>query len=307
MIDDDVALTPYADTLADGATPPPGIQLVTRSAFVEKESVPEVLQILAEVAASKAVAGHRHAQRQRCGIPSPQRRHRVRPPPGGVDVRRRSPRVRSQSSRPLRRRWTRSGQDWHLTSTVPTQTSSPLPPRRMSPRSTRRRPISGSRRSSASTTPATCSLATTTSGRPRPDWTAPATHGQRTGRPAPQYRSRRDPVRTRPQPRGRRSDQSGPRHDAHQSELGAPDHRPGCAARCHPDHGRRRAVPGPAGPVHRERCSSADRCRFRFHRGRPDLGDQRLRAHLRRAARWRDTNSSDPGCPRAGFPFVALV
>ena len=53
VIDDDVALTPYADTLEDGASPPPGIQVVTRSAFVEKESVPEVLQILAEVAASK--------------------------------------------------------------------------------------------------------------------------------------------------------------------------------------------------------------------------------------------------------------
>ena len=53
VIDDDVALTPYADTLAEGGSPPPGIQFVTRSAFVEKESVPDVLQILAEVAASK--------------------------------------------------------------------------------------------------------------------------------------------------------------------------------------------------------------------------------------------------------------
>ena len=43
VIDDHVALTPYGDTLEDGATPPPGIQFVTRSAFVEKESVPEVL------------------------------------------------------------------------------------------------------------------------------------------------------------------------------------------------------------------------------------------------------------------------
>ena len=52
VIDDDVALTPYADTLADGATPPTGIRFVTRSAFVEKDSVPEVLHILAESAAS---------------------------------------------------------------------------------------------------------------------------------------------------------------------------------------------------------------------------------------------------------------
>ena len=50
---DDVALQPYADTLVDGTTPPPGIQFVTRSAFVDKESVPEVLQILAEVRASE--------------------------------------------------------------------------------------------------------------------------------------------------------------------------------------------------------------------------------------------------------------
>ena len=53
VIDDDVALKPYADTLVDGVTPPPGIQFVTRSAFVDKESVPEVLRILAEVGASE--------------------------------------------------------------------------------------------------------------------------------------------------------------------------------------------------------------------------------------------------------------
>jgi FAD/FMN-containing dehydrogenase len=53
VIDDDVALKPYADTLIDGVTSPPGIQFVTRSAFVDKESVSEVLQILAAVAASE--------------------------------------------------------------------------------------------------------------------------------------------------------------------------------------------------------------------------------------------------------------
>ncbi|MGW0197047.1 FAD-binding oxidoreductase [Nonomuraea sp. NPDC003201] len=53
VIDDDVALKPYADTLVDGATPPPGIRLVTRSGFADKESVPEVLRILAEVGASE--------------------------------------------------------------------------------------------------------------------------------------------------------------------------------------------------------------------------------------------------------------
>jgi FAD/FMN-containing dehydrogenase len=53
VIDDDVALRPYADTLVDGATPPPGIQLVTRSAFVEEASVPELLRVLVEVGAAQ--------------------------------------------------------------------------------------------------------------------------------------------------------------------------------------------------------------------------------------------------------------
>ncbi|WP_327002134.1 FAD-binding oxidoreductase [Dactylosporangium sp. NBC_01737] len=52
VLDDDVALTPYEDTLVDGVTPPPGIRLVTRSAFVDGASVPDVLRILAEVGAA---------------------------------------------------------------------------------------------------------------------------------------------------------------------------------------------------------------------------------------------------------------
>jgi FAD/FMN-containing dehydrogenase len=52
VLDDDVALQPYANTLADGATLPPGIQIMTRSAFVGKDSVPDVLQILTQVGAS---------------------------------------------------------------------------------------------------------------------------------------------------------------------------------------------------------------------------------------------------------------
>ena len=51
VIDDDIALKPYADTLVDGAIPPPGIQLVTRNAFIDKESVADALQILAEIGA----------------------------------------------------------------------------------------------------------------------------------------------------------------------------------------------------------------------------------------------------------------
>ena len=50
---DDIALKPYADTLEDGTAPPPGIQFVPRSVFIDKESVPEVVQILAEVRASE--------------------------------------------------------------------------------------------------------------------------------------------------------------------------------------------------------------------------------------------------------------
>jgi FAD/FMN-containing dehydrogenase len=53
VLDDDVALKPYADVLADGVIPPPGIQVVARNAFVNTESVPEVLQILVETGASE--------------------------------------------------------------------------------------------------------------------------------------------------------------------------------------------------------------------------------------------------------------
>jgi FAD/FMN-containing dehydrogenase len=52
VTDDTVALTPYPDTLEDGATPPPGLQFLPHSAFVDRHSVPEVLQILAHVRAS---------------------------------------------------------------------------------------------------------------------------------------------------------------------------------------------------------------------------------------------------------------
>src|SRR5690348_8747891 len=52
VLDDDVAPRPYADTLEDGTPPPPGLAFAIRSAFVDRESVPAVLQILAEVRAS---------------------------------------------------------------------------------------------------------------------------------------------------------------------------------------------------------------------------------------------------------------
>jgi len=52
VIGDDVELKPYEDTLADGVVPPVGFHFVPRSAFADKESVPEVLQILAEARTS---------------------------------------------------------------------------------------------------------------------------------------------------------------------------------------------------------------------------------------------------------------
>lgn len=53
LVADDIALKPYGDTLVDGLVPPPGLQFVTRSAFVHTGSVPEVLRILAEVGTSE--------------------------------------------------------------------------------------------------------------------------------------------------------------------------------------------------------------------------------------------------------------
>ncbi len=52
VINDHVARVSYADTLVDGASLPPGIRVVTRSAFVERDSVSEALQILAMTATS---------------------------------------------------------------------------------------------------------------------------------------------------------------------------------------------------------------------------------------------------------------
>ncbi|MGC4109336.1 MAG: FAD-binding oxidoreductase [Nocardioides sp.] len=53
VLSDSVRLTPYADVLEEGLVPPPGIEFWTRSAFVERESVAEVLRILVEVGAAE--------------------------------------------------------------------------------------------------------------------------------------------------------------------------------------------------------------------------------------------------------------
>ena len=54
VVADDIALKPYPDALVDGVTPPPGIGVVTRNAFVDRESADDVLRILTDVAASES-------------------------------------------------------------------------------------------------------------------------------------------------------------------------------------------------------------------------------------------------------------
>ena len=163
VIGDDVALKPYADTLEDGGTPPAGLQFVPRSAFVDEESVPEVLQVLAEVRASERspFIAVRSVGGAVSRVPGDATAYAHRQAELMVVTTAVGPKPVVEAARPaLDAIWG----GWHLTSTVPTQTSSALPPRRMSPRSIQRRPVSGSRRSSVSTTPAICSPATTTSG-----------------------------------------------------------------------------------------------------------------------------------------------
>ncbi len=52
IVDDDIALVPYAATLVEGAVPPPGLQFVVRSGFVGRPSVRAALDVVADVATS---------------------------------------------------------------------------------------------------------------------------------------------------------------------------------------------------------------------------------------------------------------
>jgi FAD/FMN-containing dehydrogenase len=52
VLEDDVAPHAYGDILVEGGSPPPGIEVLAHDGFVERESVAEVLQILAEVGTS---------------------------------------------------------------------------------------------------------------------------------------------------------------------------------------------------------------------------------------------------------------
>ncbi|MEV4799526.1 FAD-binding oxidoreductase [Nonomuraea sp. NPDC049421] len=53
VLSDDVTLQPYADILEEGQAAPPGIRLLTRSAFVGAGSVRQVLELLAETGAAQ--------------------------------------------------------------------------------------------------------------------------------------------------------------------------------------------------------------------------------------------------------------
>ncbi|SNT60238.1 FAD/FMN-containing dehydrogenase [Asanoa hainanensis] len=53
VVAEEVTRKAYADVLVDGMVPPPGMKLVTRGAFVDPDSVPEVLRILTEVGAAE--------------------------------------------------------------------------------------------------------------------------------------------------------------------------------------------------------------------------------------------------------------
>jgi FAD/FMN-containing dehydrogenase len=50
VLDDDVVPMPYPDTLVEGAVPPPGLRFLVRSAYVDRESVPDAVGVLAEAA-----------------------------------------------------------------------------------------------------------------------------------------------------------------------------------------------------------------------------------------------------------------
>jgi FAD/FMN-containing dehydrogenase len=52
VLEDDVALHAYTDILVEGAALPPGLELLGHSGFVDRESVPEALRILAELGTS---------------------------------------------------------------------------------------------------------------------------------------------------------------------------------------------------------------------------------------------------------------
>src|SRR5690606_17807907 len=52
VLTDDVAPRPYRDLLVEGRTPPPGMQLIPRNAFVARSGVPQALDVIADTVGS---------------------------------------------------------------------------------------------------------------------------------------------------------------------------------------------------------------------------------------------------------------
>ena len=98
VIDDDVALKPYAD-IARGWHDPAAWHPARHPKRLRRQGIGA--RGPADPGRGRgvgAVAVHRRPQRRRCGVPSPRRRHRLRASPSGVDVRDHHRRVRSRSS-----------------------------------------------------------------------------------------------------------------------------------------------------------------------------------------------------------------
>lgn len=53
VLDDDIALRPYSDTLEDARVPPPGVGFLVRNGFVHPESVADALAILTRIGATE--------------------------------------------------------------------------------------------------------------------------------------------------------------------------------------------------------------------------------------------------------------
>ena len=202
VIDDDVALTPYADTLADGASPPPGFQVVTRSAFVEEERVPEVLRTLAEVVASKAtpVIGVRSVSGAVSRVPNDATAYAHRQAELLVVTLTAGPKAVVEAAVPaLDAMWRRLAAHVNgayanfLTSATDADVAAIYPTETFTRLAAAKRQYDPSNLFTRNHNVRTL----VPIGQQEPP-------GQRAGRPAPQDRSRRDPVPTRPRRRARR-------------------------------------------------------------------------------------------------------
>ena len=169
VIEDDVALVPAASTLVEGMVPPPGIQLIPRSGFVSTESVSEVLKVLADVGAAPGspFMAVRSVGGAVSRVPEDATAYAHRQAELMFVTTILGPAPAIEAARPvLDAAWKRlaphvSGAYANFHSPAADEDVAEIYPERR---------ISGSRRSSASTTPATCSRATTTCDRLSPRW-----------------------------------------------------------------------------------------------------------------------------------------